>query len=129
MVEAGRQLPGVPKIWTSYGPQMLLQSRATPAPPPHQPAGSGTALPARRRARPEPPLARAAAVPPGQPQDGSVCLVHMRLRWPLPEVLVDAAPGRGDDYIMPDLAHDTRHVSGGRSAPMIHIGRLWLMAL
>jgi hypothetical protein len=29
---------------------------------------------------------------------------------PLPEVLVDAAPGRGDDYIMPDLAHDMRHV-------------------
>jgi hypothetical protein len=28
----------------------------------------------------------------------------------LPEVLVDAASGRGDNYSMPDLAHDTRHV-------------------
>jgi hypothetical protein len=29
---------------------------------------------------------------------------------PLPEVLVDAASGLGDDYIMPDLAHDTRQM-------------------
>jgi hypothetical protein len=27
------------------------------------------------------------------------------------ELLVDAAPGRGDDYIVPDLAHDTRQMS------------------
>ena len=32
------------------------------------------------------------------------------LRWPLPELLVDAAPGRGDNYSMPNLAHDTRQV-------------------
>jgi hypothetical protein len=30
------------------------------------------------------------------------------LRWPSPEVLVDAASGRGDNYSIPDLAHDTR---------------------
>jgi len=30
---------------------------------------------------------------------------------PVPEVLVDAAAGRGDDYIIPDLAHDTRQLS------------------
>jgi len=26
------------------------------------------------------------------------------------ELLVDAALGRGDDYIVPDLAHDTRQM-------------------
>ena len=31
------------------------------------------------------------------------------LRWPLPELLVNAAPGRGDNCSMPNLAHDTRH--------------------
>jgi hypothetical protein len=30
------------------------------------------------------------------------------LRWSLREVLVDAASGRGDDYIMLDPARDTR---------------------
>jgi len=28
----------------------------------------------------------------------------------LPEVLFDAAPGGGDHYSMPDLAHDTRQM-------------------
>jgi hypothetical protein len=32
------------------------------------------------------------------------------LHWPSPEVLVDAASGRGDNYSMPDLAHDTRQI-------------------
>ena len=31
------------------------------------------------------------------------------LRWPLPEVLVDAALSHGDDYIRLDLARDMRH--------------------
>jgi len=35
-------------------------------------------------------------------------------------VFVDAAPSRGDDYIMPDLAHDTRHVRATASGTAMH---------
>jgi len=47
------------------------------------------------------------------------------LRWPLPEVLIDAAPGRGDDCIRLNLVpHDRRHINHERSCPWeSHIGR------
>jgi len=32
------------------------------------------------------------------------------LRWPLPELLVNAAPGRGDNYSMPNLAQIRDHL-------------------
>jgi len=47
-------------------------------------------------------------------QTGRVFWVHTTytedLRWPLPEVLVDAAPGRGDDCIRLNLAPDMRQM-------------------
>ncbi len=36
------------------------------------------------------------------------------------ELLVDAAPGRGDDYIVPDLAHDTRQKRAFASSAALH---------
>jgi hypothetical protein len=41
------------------------------------------------------------------------------LRWPSPEVLVDAASGCGDNYSIPDLAHDTRQKSNFLRKPAL----------
>jgi hypothetical protein len=41
------------------------------------------------------------------------------MRWPLLEVLVDAAPGRGDDYVRLDPTRDMRQMrTFALTAPM-----------
>jgi len=46
-----------------------------------------------------------------QPQEGSARLVPLRPALATARVLVDAAPGRGDDCIRLNLAPDMRHDS------------------
>jgi hypothetical protein len=40
-------------------------------------------------------------------------------------VLIDAASGHGDDYIMPDLTHDTRQMSAFSGTTTMHIYAHW----
>ncbi len=50
------------------------------------------------------------------------------LRWPLPELLVNAAPGRGENYSMPNLAHETRHDRALAAVASVNCGRQGMIA-